>query len=104
MFMVRQGDVFLIAADGVSGTKVKRDKGRIILAYGEVTGHAHAIKERDAELLHDSQLDQRFLQVLDEAGVDLVHEEHDTIHIPTGNYRVVQQREWTPFGERAVRD
>ena len=41
----RQGDVGLIPVASLpdGAKKVPRDKGRIVLAYGEVTGHAHAI-------------------------------------------------------------
>lgn len=43
----RQGDVLLerIAALPSGLQLVPRDKGRVILAYGEVTGHAHALLE-----------------------------------------------------------
>jgi hypothetical protein len=43
----RQGDVLIerIAKMPTSTTPVARDAGRVILAYGEVTGHAHAIVE-----------------------------------------------------------
>jgi hypothetical protein len=98
----RQGDVLLIGEAAAKGEQVSRDDGRIVLAYGEVTGHAHAIVSEDAELLQD--LESRFLRVLAEGGVDLIHEEHATITIPQGDYRVVIQREYTPWGERQVRD
>ena len=45
-FQVRQGDVYIIADQGVPTDgmpKQKLDNGRCILAYGEVTGHAHAM-------------------------------------------------------------
>jgi hypothetical protein len=71
-----------------------REAGRIILAHGEVTGHAHAIDapEFEASLLSTSE-NQRFLRLV--ADVDLVHEEHSTIRLPAGSYHVILQREWT---------
>ena len=41
----RQGDVLVIRVDDVpsSAVSVPRDAGRLVLAYGEVTGHAHAV-------------------------------------------------------------
>ena len=47
--MYRQGDVLLapIPALPVDAVSVPR-KGRIVLAEGEATGHAHAIAEPDA--------------------------------------------------------
>jgi hypothetical protein len=91
--MYRQGDV-LIEAIPEAATPVARDAGRIILAYGEVTGHAHAIEapEAEATLLSVSE-NERFLRLV--ADVDLVHEEHATVHLPAGDYAVIRQRVWT---------
>jgi hypothetical protein len=94
--LYRQGDVLLRAVDAVPATAapVGRDAGRIILAYGEVTGHAHAIDAPEAEAtLISTAENQRFLRLM--ADVDLVHEEHATIHLPRGLYEVILQREWT---------
>ncbi len=91
----RQGDVLVVAVDAIPphARLVPRDAGRIVLAYGEVTGHAHAIDapEVEATLLSVSE-NERFLRLM--ADVDLAHEEHAAIRIPAGTYRVVQQRIW----------
>jgi len=93
--LYRQGDVLLMAVDSVpaDAQPVARDDGRIVLAYGEVTGHAHAIDapESEATLLSVSE-ERRFLRLM--ADVDLAHEEHATIHLPPGVYRVIRQRVW----------
>jgi hypothetical protein len=101
----RQGDVLL---EGIGGNvkaqphkTVPRDGGRIILAYGEVTGHAHAICEQAAEQIA-LESGERF--VCSEIGIRLVHEEHGAINLPAGNYRVVRQREYTPEEIRNVAD
>lgn len=95
-FQVRQGDVLLQAVSEVpDGLKpVPLDKGRVILAYGEVTGHAHAVVG-DVELLAADleDLETRFLRV--EAEAQIVHEEHSTVVLPPGDYRVLGQREYT---------
>lgn len=98
MEQYRQGDIFIIRTDEIpdGARPVARDNGRIVLAYGEVTGHAHAVLDRAADLFDHEQLEDRFLQVLADGGVDLVHEEHDTIHLAPGNYIVRRQREYTP--------
>lgn len=46
--IIRQGDVLLSPVKSLPAgcTEVPLDKGRIVLAYGEVTGHAHAIEDR----------------------------------------------------------
>jgi hypothetical protein len=91
----RQGDVLIVATPKVPArlTSVHRDRGRIVLAEGEVTGHAHAIADGEATLYQDDD-EARFLEVT--AAVALTHEEHDTIMIPPGTYRVIRQREYTP--------
>lgn len=49
----RQGDVAIerISSLPAKLTKVARENGRVILAHGEVTGHAHAFEEAVAEKL-----------------------------------------------------
>lgn len=102
---VRQGDVLLIPirmADLPNGKPVERDRGRIVLAYGEVTGHAHAIDSAQATLV-ETETDQRFLRIMERAF--LRHEEHAIITLEPGAYEVRRQREWTDQDEpRAVAD
>jgi len=107
--MFRQGDVLIERVSAPElGAKVKRDKGRAVLAYGEVTGHAHAIAAKGAELYESAteteSLEVRFLRVLAEGGVPLRHEEHATIEIPPGDYRITRQREYAPDAIRNVAD
>lgn len=97
MKLYRQGDVLVAQVDTIPDglQAVPLDNGRVILAYGEVTGHAHAVLGDVEFLAADLQeLEERFLKV--EAGATIVHEEHDTITLPPGNYRVVRQREYAP--------
>ena len=78
-------------------------KGRIVLAEGEVTGHAHVITDEGAVLLGDGEA----LNVLQlEHKVALTHEEHGTLGIdPTPDgWEVRIQREYSIFGERRVLD
>lgn len=90
---IRQGDVMVIPATIPEGAaSVPRDNGRVILAYGEVTGHAHAILTEDAVLLAADSA--RFLRIVG-SGATLTHEEHGAIDIAPGEYRVIVGREWT---------
>ena len=91
---LRQGDVLLVPADVVpDGARlVRRDAGRVVLAYGEVTGHAHAIRSTAARLLEADA--ERYLVTT--AAVMLEHEEHGPIAVAPGTYRVVIQREYVP--------
>lgn len=90
MNSIRQGDVLLVAIKEVpaKATKIKPDNGRLILAYGEVTGHAHAIRaDKRARMLKYEK--QEFLIV--EGETDLVHQEHGTIALAPGSYEVIHQ-------------
>lgn len=98
--MYRQGDVLLRRTDHVpEGVRtVPRDaQGRIVLAHGEKTGHAHVIDVVAAAetILLETETGERYLTV-DDGPVDLVHEEHATISVPPGSYAVHQQREYVP--------
>lgn len=91
--MLRQGDVYIIPAAVPEGaSEVGRDNGRVVLAYGEATGHAHALVSEDAVLLAADTA--RFLRIVG-SGATLTHEEHGAIEIAPGEYRVVIGREWT---------
>lgn len=105
--LIRQGDVLLIPVDTipVSATKpVAREQGRLILAHGEVTGHAHAIVEETAELVTADQAAELYLLVHGTDPVSLVHDEHDTLTIAPGQYEVRRQREYAPEEIRLVTD
>lgn len=51
-FQARQGDVFIERTDGAKpmGHELPREAGRIVLAHGEATGHAHAVRSAGAKL------------------------------------------------------
>ena len=104
--MFRQGDVLIVpvAAMPQGVEAVKREKGRVILAHGEATGHAHAIKDKRAALFRDQKLAAIFMQVTGDGPIALEHDEHDTIEIPPGTYQIVRQREYHPEALRQVAD
>jgi len=98
----RQGDVLIERTEApTAGNVVPRDASRVILAYGEVTGHAHALMEPGVRLRKSETVTT--LEV-EEAMALLKHDEHATIEIPNGTYRVIQQREYTPAAIRNVAD
>src|SRR5262245_59409498 len=101
--MMRQGDVMLIPVISIpAGAKPgERDKDRIVLAYGEVTGHAHAIAEPGVQILEYEGT--RYIRVPKE-GARLSHEEHRQIAVPAGDYEVRIQREYIPRTTRYVKD
>ncbi len=89
----RQGDVLLIEVTDIpTDATAEPRSGRIVLAEGEATGHAHAIHEADARTFtHNGE---RFLLTTSKA--QLVHEEHGPIDVPEGAWRVIIQREYEP--------
>lgn len=104
--MYRQGDVLIVPIKLLPKNlePVAREQGRVVLAHGEVTGHAHAIKDQKAALFRDPKLTAIFMNVSADGPVALEHEEHATIHIPPGNYQVIRQREYSPEAIRNVAD
>lgn len=105
--MIRQGDVLLVRIDNDDTDgydPVPRESGRVVLAEGEATGHAHAIYDEGATLLQRGANDgDRILRVEGNV-VYLRHEEHTKHALPPGLYRVVRQREWTSEDARHVAD
>ena len=79
-----------------------REAGRVVLAHGELTGHAHAIADEGAVLFQSGAV--RILQVAD-AGATVRHEEHDPIALDPGLFEIRRQEEWTDNDEpRQVQD
>jgi uncharacterized protein (DUF885 family) len=112
---------------------VPEDKGRIVLAYGEVTGHAHAIEDHRAERIAIVAANASRAQEIADAAVErlkaradikarlwqapdgerylevaqpvtLRHEEHTAHAIPPGLYKLPRQVEYTPGELRGVMD
>lgn len=100
---IRQGDVLVIDADEIPGEAKKADeKGRIVLAHGEATGHAHAIYDRGATLHRAPDNKGTFLRLI--KTVALSHEEHTKIPLDKGVKRVIRQSEYSPEELRYVAD
>lgn len=105
-YHVRQGDVFLERVSDIpSGAKpIKRVNGRVILAYGEVTGHHHSLLEDHCSLFSSpTETGVTYLEIK-EAMAALTHQEHSTINLEPGVYRVSIQREYSPQEIRDVLD
>ncbi|MBW0273994.1 hypothetical protein ATM97_32275 [Nocardia sp. MH4] len=108
--MYRQGDVLIVPlaetavpAGALAARGEHRDgRGRLVLALGEVTGHAHAIAA-PGRLIREAGAFGPMLLHLPEGG-RVVHEEHAPIGLPKGWYRVVRQREYLPGSVRVVAD
>lgn len=105
----RQGDVLFVEISSIPKSDVVQLSHRII-AEGEATCHKHEIAEESALLYesipdiykigYDKQMEEtsKYLKVLSKSKV--VHNEHGTILLPKGNYKVVMQREYSPADEK----
>ncbi|GAA2252368.1 hypothetical protein GCM10010145_20120 [Streptomyces ruber] len=108
--MYRQGDVLIVplAADAVpehvrdAPSQPRDTRGRLVLALGEVTGHAHAVVGPGRLVREAGATGPMLLHVPE--GARVVHEEHAAISLPKGWYRVVRQREYVPGSVRIVAD
>ena len=108
--MYRQGDVLIaplaesaVPRGALDAASEPRDgRGRLVLALGEVTGHAHAVVGPGRLIREASVFGPMLLQVPE--GARVVHEEHAAISLPKGWYRVIRQREYVPGSVRIVAD
>lgn len=79
--------------------KNSQEKPDLVLAHGEVTGHAHRITQKDVKILLDG-LVNKWSQDHDEMiiesknKIEVTHEEHEGIVLKQGLNRVVIQREY----------
>ncbi len=100
----RQGDVFCLPVSKMPEgcVEIPLEKGRIVLAHGEVTGHAHAIAVDPAAVVNaairKAQLfaapsGDVYLHVKEP--VSLTHEEHTQHNIQPGFYEVPIQVDMT---------
>lgn len=102
MTVYRQGDYLFIPVDTMpEGKPVKRERGRIIVGRGEVTGHHHAVKSFDVKMIEVPDA-RHFLVSTSEFAV--THEEHDAVILPAGMYEVRQQRQYVRGELRRVMD
>ena len=104
--IIRQGDVLLIEVQAIpKGAVETTPDGDVILAYGEVTGHAHRIVQTEAapKVRIWDAAGERFIQRV-EADALLTHEEHSAVVIERPIYRQIHQVEERGEAVRRVAD
>lgn len=123
--MFAQGDILLIPVDTQAG-KVFIETDKVVVGFGEATGHAHVVEGvavqwlvdacEDLNSLHQFALGNRSdnpeLFVSIPNGGQLLHQkngeticyDHESIDLPAGVYRVVRQRMATSDTIRPVYD
>lgn len=93
MNYLQQGDVLMKRIDKVPDGERTHDKQTRskILAYGEVTGHCHAIDD-EADAAQVFRVNTELFMIIAKA-VSLKHEEHNRITVPPGTYKIDIVRE-----------
>ena len=94
MIKLQQGDVNLEQVNHIPENvrKVSKTHRGYVLAEGEATGHAHVIEE-EVELFEIDGI----LYIKNDSSVELKHEEHKIIEIPTGTWKVTPTYEYDYF-------
>src|SRR3990167_6351737 len=102
---LQQGDVLLekITTLPMEVKQKKADKRGFVFAEGEHTGHYHAVEEEDGVEFYELN-GTLFLKT--EKEVDLTNQEHNTITIEPGIYKIgrVREMDYTSLMERTVAD
>ncbi len=101
MPMYRQGDVLIMSVDLIPKSAKKQPKnGRIVLEYGEITNHAHAINDiSKTDLYLDGT--RKFLEICLAKSAAVTHEEHRKIELPKGKFEVRRQVTWSALQQMA---
>lgn len=103
---IRQGDVFIVPCKAIpdGATQISPQNNRLIVAYGEATGHHHSFPHmRGATLFRDDSSGGR-LYVAATEPVALEHQEHHALTINPGKYEVRIQRTMRAGMVRRVED
>lgn len=87
------GDVILERIDKLPNKKLKKKKN-LIVREGEFSGHAHRLS--GGTILLDRE--QMFLEIVEKTKIS--HEEHKTIEIEPGIYKVRDEVEYDYFTEQ----
>lgn len=92
---IQQGDVLIESVAAIpEGAQAVPHK---TLREGEATGHAHRAVAEDAQLFIVG--DNLYLRA--PSGTEVVHEEHNAVTLPPGDYRIDGVREYDHFAEEA---
>lgn len=97
--LYRHGDVLISKVEEIPTSHPRLGS---TLARGEVTGHSHRFRDPESVQLYQAGADT-YVYVKSESA-ELIHEEHATITLPQGYYKVWMQREYSPEAIRRVID
>ncbi len=111
--MIRHGDIYLLKVDDVLQPAEGQSKP-LIVGHGEETGHMHTIVAART-LTEDELAWNLFAQtgewqaqgdplIAVDVDTEITHQEHDTLPVPAGVYRVIRKREYQPEAIRFIAD
>ena len=89
----QQGDVLMEPVSRIKGERLAHKR----LAEGEATGHAHVAVADDVVIYEEGET----IYLDAPTGTEIAHEEHATVTLPPGTYRVRKVREFDHFAEEA---
>ena len=92
--MYRHGDLLICKVKVNEIPKDVKQKDDNVLAYGEVTFHAHRLH---SGIILEDEKGNMYVRVPKAA--TLTHEEHATVTLPAGDYIVTRQREFDPYSQ-----
>jgi hypothetical protein len=97
----RQGDVLAVFGKSIppKADPVARERGSVVLAHGEVTGHMHQLRGPNVAMFRDGA-GHEYVRV--SKPESLGHEEHSAVTLPVGDYELGQQVRYQP--ERLLRE
>lgn len=98
--LARQGDILFIRIDELPSAVKKAPD--MIVAHGEVTGHAHRVAMDSGATLLEAIGGDKFVEA--EAEWTVTHDEHGPIKFEAGRWEARRQREYTPEAIRRVLD
>ncbi len=92
--MYRQGDLLIVRDQARNDLTHDKLVANGIVELGEATGHAHVLEGGE---VFDFGWGGKWLRSDGES--KLVHDEHETITLPEGEYRVIRQRQHEDAGQ-----
>lgn len=106
--IIQQGDV-IWHTENKKPTGCKQivpKNGRLVFAEGEVSGHMHSVADDCGVKLYQDKDGTLWCSVTNLEGATVEHQEHKSVHLDKGTYRIGIVREVDPFSEevRQVRD
>lgn len=96
----RHGDLILMPINELPDFDKLTETGSTVLAVGETTGHKHQIRGSQV-LVYEDEAQTKYVSI--KGSAQLVHEEHNTIDLEPGVYKVINEREFDPFLEEIER-